>query len=246
MRLLGDFFAGIYSVVFSRRAPSCPKPRASARPQPKSRVFVDIFLRVLLLLICLGIAVTAMLASGHEVLGHAKALDAPHFSAPMAFNNMEEILSVDPAATPRFWRYIVIHHSDTTAGSAQSFDQNHREKRGWNGLAYDFVIGNGNGQGDGEIVAGPRWYAQEAGAHAHSTLYNEHGIGICLVGNFEVNTPTPEQMAALRELVRRLCARYEIGLINIVGHNQIRQGGSTACPGKFFSLPEFRASLEPH
>jgi N-acetyl-anhydromuramyl-L-alanine amidase AmpD len=98
------------------------------------------------------------------------------------------------------------------------------------------VIGNGNGQGDGSIIAGPRWYNQAVGAHANSTLYNEHGIGICLVGNFDEKPATSAQMTALRDLVGRLCVKYEIGFINIVGHNQIRAGGYTACPGKFFSI----------
>ena len=84
------------------------------------------------------------------------------------------------------------------------------------------MIGNGLDQGDGTIVAGPRWYGQEAGAHAHSTEHNEYGIGICLVGNFDVQQPTPAQWHALITLVSKLSQRYHIPLSNIVGHGQIR------------------------
>lgn len=151
----------------------------------------------------------------------------------------EEVLATDPAVSQRRWRYIVIHHSASTRGSAQIFDQAHRE-RGWRCLGYHFVIGNGTDQGDGIIAAGPRWYSQEAGAHAHSAEHNEFGIGICLVGNFDAGRPSAAQWWALQNLVFRLARKYGIGPENIVGHNAIRQGGSTACPGKNFPMNELR------
>src|SRR5437868_6609045 len=116
----------------------------------------------------------------------------PSTSAPTLPPFDPEVLSIDPSAAPRHWRYIVIHHSASTRGSAQIFDQAHRE-RGWRCLGYHFVIGNGTDQGDGIVAAGPRWYSQEAGAHAHSAEHNEFGIGICLVGNFDVNRPSAAQ-----------------------------------------------------
>ena len=65
----------------------------------------------------------------------------------------------------RTWKYIVIHHSATDSGSAASFDRSHR-KRGWDGLGYHFVIGNGRGTGDGVVEVGYRWTRQVTGAHA--------------------------------------------------------------------------------
>jgi len=152
--------------------------------------------------------------------------------------DLASILAIDAGAEVRAWQYLVIHHSASVRGSAQSFDQYHRQ-RGWQGLGYHFVIGNGTDQGDGVIIAGPRWYQQEAGAHAHSTLYNERGIGICLVGNFEEKPPTEAQVAALNELVLRLAQQFKIDPEHLVGHNQIRRGG-TLCPGRFFPMNELR------
>ncbi|MFQ5589758.1 MAG: peptidoglycan-binding protein, partial [Phycisphaerae bacterium] len=55
--------------------------------------------------------------------------------------------------SPR-WTTIVIHHSATETGGASLFDRFHR-KRGWDGLGYHFVIGNGTDTPDGLIEVGP-------------------------------------------------------------------------------------------
>jgi hypothetical protein len=140
------------------------------------------------------------------------------------------------------WKYIVIHHSATRTGSAASFDREHRE-RGWEGLGYHFVIGNGTGSGNGEVEVGYRWRRQCRGAHAGNLDYNERGIGICLVGDFETGYPTAAQMTGLYALVRFLQARCGIALANIIGHDDV-PGKQTRCPGKNFSVAAFRAGLQ--
>jgi hypothetical protein len=141
----------------------------------------------------------------------------------------------------RNWRHIVIHHSATATGSAASFDREHRE-RGWEGLGYHFVIGNGTGTGDGQVEVGYRWRNQQRGAHAGNLEYNEYGIGICLVGDFETGYPTARQMASLRALVRFLQARCGISTASIIGHSDV-PGKETRCPGRNFSVAAFRAGL---
>lgn len=132
----------------------------------------------------------------------------------------------------RDWRYIVIHHSATASGSAAEFDRFHRGKRGWeNGLGYHFVIGNGNGTPDGEVEIGNRWIDQINGAHAGVEEYNNYGIGICLVGDFNQSCPTEAQMASLSELVEYLQHRCNIVAENVIMHRHCRQ---TDCPGRNF------------
>lgn len=141
----------------------------------------------------------------------------------------------------REWRHIVIHHSAGTTGSAAAFDRAHRE-RGWDGLGYHFVIGNGTLSGDGEVETGYRWRRQMPGAHAGNAEYNQHGIGICLVGDFEHNArPTPRQMASLRQLVRYLQVKTGVPTCEVIGHGDV-PGKSTACPGNL-NMNAFRASL---
>ncbi len=137
------------------------------------------------------------------------------------------------------WQYIVIHHSGTTSGGAESFERNHIN-RGFRALGYHFVIGNGTDTSDGKIEIGLRWRNQWDGAHARGEA-NKAGIGICLVGNFENSRPTPKQMQALVRLVTHLAYRYDIPLSGIRGHKDFDEG--TRCPGRNFPWGELRTAL---
>lgn len=142
---------------------------------------------------------------------------------------------------PRSWEYIVVHHSATERGSVEAIDRSHKARldsdgKPWLGIGYHFVIGNGNGMADGEVASTFRWKDQISGAHAGSKLYNECGVGVCLIGNFENNPPTSKQRAALDALIEQLRAKCDIAPANIVAHGDIRQ---TACPGKLFPREQF-------
>lgn len=135
---------------------------------------------------------------------------------------------------PGRWKYIVVHHSATANGSVQSMDHYHRYKRRMeNGLAYHFVIGNGNGMPNGAIAIGQRWRSQIKGGHLASDALNEVAIGICLVGNFERSRPTPEQMRSLYALVGYLMQRTRTSAAAVRTHRQINTK-PTECPGRNF------------
>lgn len=142
-----------------------------------------------------------------------------------------------PAARARAWEYVVIHHSDTARGSAASFDRYHRNVKHWDSLGYHFVIGNGNGAANGLVEVGPRWRAQEAGAHAGSLHHNERGIGICMVGDFDVSRPTAAQMQSLARLTGHLMRTYRIPASRVIGHSSFRH---TNCPGRNLSIAQVR------
>ena len=129
------------------------------------------------------------------------------------------------------WNYIVIHHSATDTGSAAAFDKEHRVVRRWEGLGYDFVIGNGAGSPDGAVEVGYRWREQKRGAHAGNELMNIEGIGICLVGNFTKTRPSAAQMRSLSRLCNFLSNYCDIPRENYRLHGDVRQ---TACPGPLF------------
>ncbi len=142
----------------------------------------------------------------------------------------------------RPWKYIVIHHTASDSGNAASIGKYHKNNRGWvNGLGYDFLIGNGSGSRDGQIEVGGRWNRQIDGAHAGNPEYNKHGIGICLVGNFDNDYPTKPQISSLLYLMNYLQKRCNIHKDNIIMHKTFRQ---TACPGKHFPYNKVMASLE--
>ena len=136
----------------------------------------------------------------------------------------------------------MIHHSATTRGGAAAFDSHHKQN-GWDELGYHFVIGNGTSTPDGAVEVGSRWYKQKHGAHCKTpdNAYNERGIGICLVGDFQHDSPTPVQMASLEKLARFLMARCNIPLSGVVTHAGVT--GKTVCPGRRFPQAALKRRL---
>jgi len=141
------------------------------------------------------------------------------------------------------WTHIVIHHSATARGNARTLDRIHRKRGFANGLGYHFVIDNGTvGRSDGYIEIGRRWVRQEHGAHCDAGGMNQHGIGICLVGDFTHGPPSPSQIRSLVALVNALRAYYRIPRHRIIRHRDV-PGKQTACPGNRFPWAEFKRRL---
>lgn len=143
--------------------------------------------------------------------------------------------------TPGRWTHLVIHHSGIEAGNAKSYDGAHRRRGMENGLAYHFVIGNGKDSGDGLIEIGPRWPKQLYGGHVRSQAMNDHGIGICLVGNFETRVPGKNQLASLFALLDWLRAEGLPGASTpkVTVHRWVDRN-HTVCPGKRFPYSELK------
>ena len=152
-----------------------------------------------------------------------------------------------PSQVEKKWIAIVIHHSATKNGSAAIFDKWHKEGHYWEGVGYNFVIGNGTDSGDGQVEVTFRWRNQTIGAHCGGTRgnwANKYAVGICLVGNFNHTTPTMQQMRSLVKLVRFLQNRYGIPKSRIYGHNTTPGARATDCPGKYFSVAKLKSMLE--
>jgi hypothetical protein len=149
-----------------------------------------------------------------------------------------------PNFKSRRWQGIVIHHSAIPAyGNAASLDQAHKG-RGFDGLGYHFVIGNGTKSKDGEVEVGFRWPIQREGAHVKrpgaENWWNEHTIGIVLVGNFDTHPPSEAQMRSLVELTVWLCREFNIPYERIYFHREVKQ---TECPGNDFPRAAVRARI---
>ena len=92
--------------------------------------------------------------------------------------------------------------------------------RQWADIAYHFVIDR----------AGRVWQARPLvyqGAHAKD--HNEHNLGICLLGNFDVQSPAAAQLWSLSTFIPFLRNLYSIAPDQIFTHRELRE---TACPGK--------------
>jgi len=152
-----------------------------------------------------------------------------------------------PSYLEKKWTAIVIHHSGTKNGNAAIFDKWHKESNHWDGVGYDFVIGNGSNSGDGQVEVTFRWRQQKTGAHCGGTAgnwANKDAIGICLVGNFNRTVPTARQMRSLVKLVRFLQSRYGIPKSRVYGHRTTPGAHKTDCPGKRFPMARLKSMLD--
>ena len=114
--------------------------------------------------------------------------------------------------------YIVIHCSATREGQVltpEALDHEHR-RRGYRMTGYHYYI-----RRDGTtVVTRP---LELEGAHVKG--YNKHSIGICYEGGLDAHghpkdTRTPEQRAALHQLVSRLLCRFK-GNVRVCGHRDL-------------------------
>lgn len=119
--------------------------------------------------------------------------------------------------------FIVLHHS-AGHGDADAIHKLHLGN-GWAGIGYHFYI-----RKDGTVDEGrPLW-----AAGGHTLNYNNVSVGICVEGNYDVETVMPAaQLNALREVLRYLKGIYPNAAIKC--HRDLN---ATACPGKYFPLAE--------
>ena len=162
----------------------------------------------------------------------------PH-TAPRPQRRTNETWYPQKSKLSNRWKTIVLHHSATDRGSAKLFDKSHRQ-RGWDELGYHFVIGNGSDTPDGAIEIGSRWQHQKHGAHCKSrnNFYNEHGIGICLVGDFTKQSPSHRQMESLYKLTGFRSRACNIPAGRVVTHKLINK--NTKCQGHRFPMAAVR------
>ena len=152
-----------------------------------------------------------------------------------------------PNKADRPWRYIVLHHSAAASGNYDQIDSEHRKVLGFDGCGYHFVIGNGNGSGDGQIEVAQRWNTQKQGVHCRNARthdVDEYGIGICLIGDLDKEPPTPRQIAAAKALIAHLSTRYDIAQARVQTHSHLA-ATKTVCPGRHFPDNEILALTKP-
>jgi N-acetyl-anhydromuramyl-L-alanine amidase AmpD len=140
---------------------------------------------------------------------------------------------IAPSVPEHAWRWIVVHHSATSAGDSQGIDAYHHDSKGWDGIGYHFVIGNGDPMPIGRIEATFRWRTQRHGAHAgpkpEQRPYNQEGIGICVIGDYTSQEVDPFVMQRLSELCALLIERVPtLSVEGIIAHRDLKD---TECPG---------------
>lgn len=174
----------------------------------------------------------------------SRGLRLPALVASAGPSSLETVFDLETSIDKSRWQGIVIHHSASPHGSGESLDREHRAM-GLNGLGYHFVVGNGNGASDGELLVGTRWLEQTPGAHTagpDGDWYNLNTIGICLVGDGDKRDFTPAQMQRLVQTVNELQRRLDLPASSVRLHREL---AGTTSPGLRFPAASFREQLLP-
>lgn len=149
---------------------------------------------------------------------------------------LKKVLSFE---AKRSWEEIIIHCSaskDTNLENWESLKRYHINDRKWSDIGYHFGI---------EKIENEYLYLlgrdlNTMGAHCFGQ--NRNSIGICLVGNYDNNSPSKEQYIILARLCKTLMRKYTISLLNIKPHwvYNIHK----TCPGRLFNFNDFRKQIQ--
>lgn len=96
----------------------------------------------------------------------------------------------------------------------------HTRDRKWADIGYHYVIDRA-----GRIIEG-RSVAYQG---AHVSGQNEHNVGVMLLGNFEQQSPSQQQLLSLQTTLRFLMAKYRVPTSRVYTHREL---GPTVCPGR--------------
>lgn len=136
---------------------------------------------------------------------------------------------------------IVVHHSAiptaadySGAATIQAIQRYHMDGKGWLAEGYHYLIAP-----DGSAIFEGR-PADKIGAHAGGNppagveriFGNTGSIGICLIGNYDIEKPSRDGLRTLAVLIADLCERYEINTAAIFGHCECFSSPPKTCPGK--------------
>lgn len=129
-------------------------------------------------------------------------------------------------------KHITVHHdgiptlftgSDaaSTCARIEFVRRGHRNK-GWGDIGYHFIIDRSGAVWEGRPIA---WQ----GAHVRD--HNEGNVGILVMGNFEIQKPTSQQLASLDELVSKAKSHWRVKSSNLRSHREW-EDAATSCPGR--------------
>jgi len=145
------------------------------------------------------------------------------------------------------WSHIIVHHSLTKDSGTVSWQAIRRYHLGlgWDRVGYHFgveAVGSGF-----EVLLGRSLLMR--GAHCRELHMNEHGIGVCFVGNYDLNAPGTKLLETADPLIHWLMEVYKIPTENILGHREVGRlagfewtaGEYKTCPGRLWNMDDFRA-----
>ena len=122
---------------------------------------------------------------------------------------VEQAVISRAAQSPRRWNCIEIHYSGTKAGNIEQL-------AALSGLAgpqdinCHFVICNGLGDGDGQILSTGKWQRQWSSVPNRTWYGSDQTIRICLIADGKTTYPTDFQIKRLESLVEVVQRKFNI------------------------------------
>jgi hypothetical protein len=118
------------------------------------------------------------------------------------------------------WKPVYFTSHQKTAARLERIRNSHVNHHGWGDIGYHFIVDR----------AGRIWEARDLRYQgAHVSDHNEHNIGVMVLGNFEKQYPSREQLGALVPFLQKLMNRYNVPVHQVHTHREL---GSTSCPGR--------------
>jgi len=137
--------------------------------------------------------------------------------------------------------YIILHHSLTKDSKTVSWDNikdYHVNTLGFSDIGYHFGIEKVDNYY--QIFSGRM--LNETGAHCKQDRMNYKSLGICFVGNYDIDFVPIDMWRLGVRLVSSLCIALDIPYEHIYGHNLLAHYKS--CPGKNFDVDLFINSVK--
>lgn len=111
-------------------------------------------------------------------------------------------------------KFLLVHHTAGTTNYSQdsvarlirnTYSFHTSSEKGWNDVCYNFFIDRYGGVWEGRAgsIQGPVMADATGGSQGFAQL-------VCLLGNFQENSPTPEMITSLEKLLSWLANRYQI------------------------------------
>jgi hypothetical protein len=128
-------------------------------------------------------------------------------------------------------KYITVHHDGmspflakderSSAARIELIRTGHRGKE-WGDIGYHYLVDRGGRVWEGRDI---KWQG------AHVKYCNEGNLGICCLGNFDEQSPSPEQIAALEKVLTVMMEKYRVPVSRVKTHQEWASA-HTACPGQ--------------
>lgn len=129
--------------------------------------------------------------------------------------------------------FIIIHHDSISKVTNNILAiHDYHVSKGFGTIAYHYYIDK-----NGVVFQ----LHDENSISPHARQYNSNSVGICLNGNFEIDSLYGRQELNLKRLIFYLKLKYKNA--KIVGHKELLQ---TKCPGKNINLDKIRADVETY